>query len=294
MLQQAITAVASLQDERTRSRAVRNMAPQLRGSAGLLQQALSASLAIRDESNRALALSEVVLQLEEGSQMLQEALCAASALLDEEPRARALSAVAVQLPAEARLMALRKALEAAAAVADEGRRVYTIIAVATRLQAETIVQEWAFALATTIPTDLLRARALSAVAGYLQGESRRTALQKALTTAATVSEHFRADTLTTMSDHLFEYPDLEALGFEMALALSGKERISITARLTRHNPKMMTYELWSEWLAGIHSKRATVLELIGDLSPSVIQLTGSTEQVEEIATAIRDICGWWP
>lgn len=57
---------------------------------------------------------------------------------------------------------------------------------------------------------------------------------------------------------------------------------------------MLTYGLWDRLLSQAWTSRPELLRVAGDLSGWAVALTGRAAEAEEIATAIHEVCGWFP
>lgn len=120
-------------------------------------------------------------------------------------------------------------------------------------------------------------------------------VQQALQVAVAIQDGWsRARILRVLATQV-QHLELQTACVEAALALSDdrKERITISAIVTRQNPALLTYELWRNWLTHTGLNRAELLGVMDDLTRCAIQLTGRTEEAEEIAEAIIDVCQWW-
>jgi hypothetical protein len=159
-----------------------------------------------------------------------------------------------------------------------------------------------------------RARLLCAVAVRLDGEHRRECQREAMQAVRAVG--WNSERVVTAEERLhldskLRAPVLrelvtqlagdssqlrtrcldEALGFSVRCS----ERISLTLKVARQNPSLVTYALWAGLLADMRFDRAGVLtgDLLSELVLSAIQLSGRTQEAEDIATAIHEACLCW-
>lgn len=73
--------------------------------------------------------------------------------------------------------------------------------------------------------------------------------------------------------------------------LKGQERLLL---LSAQGPSLLTYDLWVNLLHQVRLDRSQLLWVIDDLAAYAVQLTGRTEEAAEIASAIHDVCEWFP
>ncbi len=273
VLEQALEAANSLQNEGLKAQALTAIAPQLKESDRLtaLKQALDAAQAIEDESSRARALGAIAPQLRESTpELLKQALESAQALPSEYDRAQVLGAIAPQLR-ESTPELLKQALEAAQAFQSRHFRAQALGAIAPQLRESTPeLLKQALEAAQALPSEYDRAQALSAIAPQLSESDRLTALKQFLEAAqALPSEHSRALALGAIAPQLSESDRLTALkqALEAAQALqSGHFRAqalgAIAPQLSESTPKLLKQFLDAAQALPSESSRAQALGAI--------------------------------
>lgn len=208
LLQQAVQAVADIQDEGNRLFALEAVAAKLRGEPVSLRRALQVVASIGDERYRAKALSVVSSQLRDEPGLLQQALRMAASLRDRRDRTEALEAVAAQLQGKPAL--LQEALQVLLVpgdlpILDDHPRARVLKALVAQLQGEPRLLQQALQVATTFHYADNRAHALSAIGAQLSGETRRHVLQQALQAAASIDSNdlgIRSSALTAIAAQL--------------------------------------------------------------------------------------------
>ena len=80
----------------------------------------------------------------------------------------------------------------------------------------------------------------------------------------------------------------------LALSWEEKQRFTITTKLTRQTPTLLTYDLWVNLLSHAPIKRNDLMGCIDSLAQAAAQLTGNPKQAKEIALAVVDVGKWWP
>ena len=254
---------AAIQGDCERAFLLNAAAPQLQADTALSQRALEIAMLIQDDYERATALRAVVPRLPADGELLEQALAAARGISNACPRADALGVVAARLQGETRRTVLEEGLQGAMAIKDEGDKVKT----------------------------------LSVLAEQLQGEHRRAVLTQALRAVATIEGLWeRADTLCALAGQLSQYPLLQGVCLQEVLALAGTDnrRILACVTLLRQNPSLLTYDLWLNLLNCARLDRRQLLNATGDLAWCAVALTGRPAQADEIASAIHEVCGWFP
>jgi hypothetical protein len=316
LLEDALTVAAAIEHEWRRAEALSAVAARLAGKPDLLSKAVQEAVRISDERPRALFLSILVGQLAGEQQLLDRAL-ALSGTRDNTSRVLTLTALARQLQGKPRRVILAEALVAGEAIEDGYLRTLSLCAIAAQLRGKykQEVLEKAQAAAEAVggeDSDLHRI-ASCVVQNTKQRPSnarstarRRAMLNKALT--AVEEDEFEtpflwgetgpirlARAFSALAPHLRGHPELELRCLKSALeSLDGKWRIIVTALLTRGNPSLLDYSLWTDWLAGTPRNRSDLLRVIPDLAAAAAQLTGRPEEVWETTQAVRDVARWWP